>query len=302
MTKSILIFILFQIMTSYSMAAEKCDLKHFKSLYIKLQQELNYEGKDAVYNSKTNALSLKAHDSQGLSLEESYGGKVYEKILHKQYTNALRKVALLYRHTKSAPSDSSPYDNEVVKFFQSIDDEKQKYPMEDFKKFETLVNSLKDSSQKSNLDAKSKINSQDAYLLKKLLIHAYDTICRTQAYNTGKKLSANDRVKAKNSIDSALTMMTQSFKDNVKAINESDKKKNQSNSEIIETSLTSREETVNSAIKDNLKDLKKWLNAQSPSCQKEILNLKNFNNIQPCNYKKFIESIMVVDDNEFKDY
>lgn len=302
MKKTLLLVLILQAVTSLSMAAEKCDIKQFKNLYIRLQQELNYEGKDAVYNTKNNSLTLKAHDLKGHNLEESYGGKVYEKILHKQYTNALRKVALLYRHTKAGPTETSAYDNEVVKFFQSIDDEKQKYPMEDFKKFETLVNSLKDSSQKTNLDEKSKINAQDAYLLKKLLIHAYDTICRTQAYNTGKKLSANDRAKAKNSIDSALTMMTQSFKDNIKAINESDKKKNQSASEIIEASLTAREETVNSAIKDNLKDLKKWLNAQTPSCQKEILNLRNFNNIQPCNYKKFIESIMVVDENEFKDY
>ena len=58
---------------SNSYASEqKCDLDEFKSLYIKLQNELNYEKKDAIYNKDKHRIELVNH-----ATGKEYGGKVF---------------------------------------------------------------------------------------------------------------------------------------------------------------------------------------------------------------------------------
>ena len=167
--------------------------------------------------------------------------------MQKQYTSALRKVALHYRHSEKAPDERKPEEIEVVNFFKSIDDP-SKYPLNDFNKFTKLVTELQKSSKKAFSDKpNSQINDQDVYLLQKLLIHAYDTICRTQNYILKKNQTADNKKAASISIEKALSMMTESFRKNVKELDTSD--------EIVEINLAAREATVNQAVNDNLNQL-----------------------------------------------
>ena len=70
------------------------EFNDFKSLYIKLQNELNYEGKDA-YLDKKYQVRLKPHGK-----DAAYPGREFESALFGEYQNSLRKIGKLYQSAK----------------------------------------------------------------------------------------------------------------------------------------------------------------------------------------------------------
>ena len=102
MTKVIkkLFFLFLSGLFCINIQAEECKIDEFKSLYIKLQNELNYEHKDSRYNKKTHKIELVKHNPN-----VEYGGKVFEKSLVREYENSLKKVGALFENFKLTSSD-----------------------------------------------------------------------------------------------------------------------------------------------------------------------------------------------------
>ena len=244
----------------------------FKKLYIAIQNNLNYEKKDAVLENGKVKLSI--HTG------EDYGGKLFEDALFHEYQNSLIKVAKVYQNSKNNIGKPQKTNDTLVAFFKGID-EKTSF---EYEKFNDLLSELKKESTNMNTSAADKqfvLNDNDLYLLKQLLVHAQDKVCTIEKYN--KQTVKNDKYeKIKNS---PLNKMIGALQ-KAKITADSDLK------------LVNTDSAIKSAVTKQMEDLRVWmrkLNSENPECYKEIKDNDEYiqYDIQACNYRKFIDSLTV---------
>ena len=281
--------------------SKSCDaLKaDFTTLYITLQQSLNYEGKDAVY-IKGRGIQLKKHEGG------EYQGKLFEDMLFTQYQNSLKKVgALLIKNGKLANSDEVYKENDIISFFKSID---PNFDLTKYPDIDSLVNKLAEKSAetfKDDADKNKIINKEDKYLLAKLLIHAKDRICTVE--KTKLKKGKVDQ-KIIDLANSPLNRMVQALKsaningnETIQDIKNSDDilgEKTKVNSiklnanGELESIIVEDNKAIKSAVLDNLHAFEKWINAHK-SCLSFFKSNsgKLIPGVQSCNFQKFIDSI-----------
>ena len=270
MTKAInrIFFIFLSGLLYINSQAEECKIDDFKSLYVKLQNELNYENKDSRYNKKTHQIELVKHTPN-----EAYGGKVFEKSLAREYENSLKKVGAIFDNFKHGSSAFEKSDTELINFFQNI--ESNSHQEIETSKFNTILEQIQKKSHElyQEKDPAYIINDSDIYLLKKLLIHASDKICGVELSEMKKTHSNKEIEKTKqlpiNRLVNFLNKPNQDFK------------------------IIDGPKAVSLAIQEQLDNLRLWLANQSTECQNIIRNnIGNFNNVQECNYKHFIDSTL----------
>jgi hypothetical protein len=244
----------------------------FKKLYIAIQNNLNYEGKDA--SVEKGKIKLSAHSGK------DYEGRVFEDALFHEYQNSLTKVAKVYQLSKKSGNEDLKSNPSLVDFFKAIDTKTTL----DYGKFDKLLDELKKSSASKNTSTADKqfiINDNDVYLLRQLLTHAQDKICGIDAYNKqSKKIEKLENIK-----NAPINRMLYALQ-NGNISSESDLK------------LVNTKTVVESAVATQMEGLRKWmkdLNAKNPSCFKLIKNDTAFiqNGIQSCNYKKFVDSLIL---------
>ncbi|MDD4976343.1 MAG: hypothetical protein PHY93_18435, partial [Bacteriovorax sp.] len=245
----------------------------FKKLYIAIQNNLNYEKKDASIIDK-GKIKLSTHAGT------DYEGKVFEDALFHEYQNSLTKVAKVYQISKKAGNEDLKENPSLVDFFKAIDTKTTL----DYGKFDKLLNELKQSSSLKNTSDADKqfiINDNDVYLLRQLLTHAQDKICGMEKYNKqSKKIEKLENIK-----NAPINRMLYALQNgNISA--ESDLK------------LVNTKTVVESAVAKQMESLRKWaqdLNTKNPNCFKLIKNDIRFiqNGIQSCNYKKFVDSLIL---------
>ena len=244
----------------------------FRKLYIALQNSLNYDGKDAVLDK--GILKLVAHTGK------DYEGKLFEDNLFREYQNSLTKVAKVYQVSKKAGNEDLKSNPDLVDFFKALD---TKTSM-DFGKFDKILDGLKKSSEVKNTSESDKqfiINDNDIYLLKNLLIHAQDRICRTEKYaSKSKKVDELENLK-----NAPLNRMLNALQ-------------NGNISADSDLNLVKTDTVIKSAVNNQMENLRKWmkdLNNSNPNCFKAIKNDPAFiqNGIQSCNYKKFVDSLIL---------
>jgi hypothetical protein len=279
-------------------AAKECyspaELNDFKTLYIKLQNELNYEGKDA-YLDKKYQVQLKPHGK-----DKAYPGREFESALFGEYQNSLRKIGKLYQSAKFENDDSFKSNEVLVNFMKAIDDKSSE--SEDFinkTKIKDVINALEEASQKKYAksgDKKFMINAGDKYLLEKLLTHAQDRVCSVNKFeetNKGTALFKADYLKqVKNA---PLNILVNTIKN---APIEKDSKIDLRGPSDLTASLVDSDVAVQSAVADNLNQLSAWVKkvkAQGPKClasiKSKVFANKIQNNIQGCNFGHFIETL-----------
>ena len=253
------------ILNSYS---DECKIDEFKSLYIKLQNELNYENKDAHYDEVKHRIVMSRHNPQ-----EEYGGKIYENSLAREYENSLKKVGAIFDKFKQTPSSFTKSNTELVNFFRNIETNAG-HSIETSQFNDVLLQIQKKSSDLfKNSNPSAVITDSDLYLLRKLLIHASDKICSVEASEMRKGKFKNDIEKIKrlpiNRLTNFLKKPNQSFK------------------------LVDGPKAISQSVEDQLNNLKKWLKNQDSGCLSIIRNkMSGFNNIQECNYKHFFDSVL----------
>ena len=259
---------------SFAAENESCESakSEFRKLYIAIQNNLNYEKKDAFLEK--GKVKLRAHG------EKDYGGKLFEEALFHEYQNSLIKVAKVYQNSKKSEDDSLKSNEGLVNFFKAIDN---KSPLES-DKFDSLLDELKKISAKNNtteIEKKFIITDNDIYLLKKLLIHAQDKVCTLAKYNgQSKKKAELESVK-----NAPLNRMLEALQ-NGKITSKSD------------LQLVNTESAIKSAVTKQMEDLRLWmkkLSLEHPDCFKAIKNNPDFiqYDIQTCNYKKFVNSLVL---------
>ncbi|MEA9358594.1 hypothetical protein SHI21_20320 [Bacteriovorax sp. PP10] len=284
--------------TAIFAASNQCfsanELNDFKTLYIKLQNELNYEGKDA-YLDKKYQVQLKPH-----SKDKAYPGREFETALFGEYQNSLRKIGKLYQSAKFENDDSFKSNEVLVNFMKAIDDKSSE--SQDFinkTKIKDVINALEEASQKKyakSSDKKFMINAGDKYLLEKLLTHAQDRVCSVSKYeetNKGTALFKADYLKqVKNA---PLNILVNTIKN---APIEKDSKIDLREPSDLTASLIDQDVAVQSAVADNLNQLSAWVKkvkAQGPKCLASIKSKDFANkiqaNIQGCNFGHFIETL-----------
>ncbi|MBC7539389.1 MAG: hypothetical protein H7281_11250 [Bacteriovorax sp.] len=270
-----LVGVLLQLLiASTSFAAQKSSCEsakaEFKDLYIKIQQNLNYEGKDA--SLVKGKVKLTAHDGK------DYEGKVFEEALFHEYQNSLTKVAKVYQFSKKTGNDDLNSNPALVDFFKAID---KKLTL-DIGKFENLLNELKKASELKNTSAADKkfiINENDVYLLRQLLTHAQDKICGMDKYAKQSKKDA----KLENIKNAPLNRMLYALQNgNISA---------DSDLQLVNTKTVTE-----SAVAQQMQSLREWMQ----KLKKDNVNCFNAigknplivqNNIQSCNYKLFVDSL-----------
>jgi len=249
--------------------AEECKIDDFKFLYIKLQNELNYENKDSRYNKEKHQIELVKHDPR-----EAYGGKIFEKSLAREYENSLKKVGAIFDNFKHASSEElGKSDTQLINFFHSI--ESNSPQSIETSQFNTILKQIQKKSYDLYKDKYPNfvINNSDIYLLKKLLIHASDKICGVELSELKKTHSNIEIEKTKqmpiNRLVNFLSKPNQDFK------------------------IIDGPKAVSLAIEEQLDNLRNWMANQSTGCQDKIRNtIGNFNHVQDCNYKHFVDSIL----------
>ena len=270
MTKAIkkLFFLFLSGLFCINIQAEECKIDEFKSLYIKLQNELNYEHKDSRYNKKTHKIELVKHNPN-----VAYGGKVFEKSLVREYENSLKKVGALFENFKQTSSDMDNSNPELINFFRNIESSS---PQEiETSQFNTILEQIQKKSYdlyKTNAPSYV-INNSDIYLLKKLLIHASDKICRVELSELKKTHSNKYIEKTKQlPINRLVNFLKKSDQDH---------------------KIVDGPRAISLAIEEQMDNLRYWMANQSVECQNKIRNnLGNFNNVQECNYKHFIDATL----------
>lgn len=257
-------------------AAGSCakEKKEFRELYIKLQQDLNYEGKDAYLDK--GVLKLKKH-SEGTN----YEGKIFEDALFKEYQNTLRKVAKVYQSTKfESPSTDISSNPELVNFMKSIEStDNEKYIKDS--DINTVIDTLAAQSEKNEKNKKFIINNNDKYLLKKLLTHAQDRICSVDAFikSGGKRTKLFDADYLKQVKNAPLNRLITTIRDA--------KIGKDSNLELVNENTA-----INSAILADMENLRKWMSNHAAACFKAIQNPAFIQaNIQSCNYRSFLKDL-----------
>ena len=253
----------------------------FKVLYLKLQQSLNYEGKDVqITNPKTGAFVLVPHKG------EEYEGKIFEKKLFKEYQNSLRKVGAIYQAAKfDAANNPADFNSNtaLVDFIKAVDGgDGAKYISGT--NIDSVIEQLQKASEsKYPADSKLRISANDKYLLKKLLTHAQDRLCSINEYIRTKKgtkfFSAEEMEKKKNA---PLNQLLLAVKD-AKLTKDSD-------IQVVDTDVA-----INSAIQENINALSKWIKEASAGCKAAVASNAFMNSIQTgiqsCNYGEFVKSL-----------
>lgn len=271
--------------TLNSSSTNNCKIKQdeFRRLYLELQAKyLNYEGKDTTFDSKGNIV-LVPHKANA-----PYAGKEFEEAIFKEYLNSVSKVAKLFQDAKFRPEISKP-NTKLIDFISSIDSDKDTFINDSSKEIADIVEMLYQESNKrykSSADAKYALTERDKYLLKKLVTHAQDRLCSVNFYDKNRektkyftKTELHQQMNAPiNRIIYAIREAKITDKDRI-VLYEPDQL------------MVNGKEAVHSAIKAHINDIAKFVR-ENNACIARIKDL-NFlqKNIQPCNYKQFIESL-----------
>lgn len=270
------------------------ELNDFKTLYIKLQNELNYEGKDA-YLDKNYQVRLKPHGK-----DQAYPGREFESALFGEYQNSLKKVGKLYQSAKFENDENFKSNEVLINFIKAIDNKSTE--TQDFinkTKIKDVLNALEEASKKrfsKSSDKKFMITAGDKYLLEKLLIHAQDRVCSVNKYEATNKDTALFKADYLKQIKNApLNILVNTIKN---APIEKDSKIDLRPSSDLVATLVDPDVAIQSAVADNLNQLSAWVKkvkAQGPECFAAIKRKEFANNIQGniqgCNFGQFIETL-----------
>lgn len=267
----------------YALSKNCVDEKiEFKKLYIELQKSLNYEGRDAYLDGK-GIVQLKPHKN------EPYEGKIFEEALFREYQNSLRKVALIYQSEKFNKKTSSPSEQNqnpaLVSFIKAIDDDDNSNYIISNNVNDVIDKLQKSSEEKFQNQPKLQLNSNDKYLLKKLLTHAQDRIYSIEKYqktgNRDRNFTVEELEKKKNA---PLNQLIHALKD----------AKITSDTDIKLDIISDEKVAINSAIASNINALSNWAK-KNATCLSQVKNRTFISSIQAgiqaCNYEKFIETL-----------
>ncbi len=264
------------------------DLAKFKELYIELQKQLNYEGKDAYLDAK-GVVQLKAHPK-----DAPYPGKVFEDALFGEYQNSLRKVGRLYQLSKFEGDDSFKSNPTLLKFMEAIEDKgSASTEFVSKTKIDDVIDALEIASKKkfaNTNDKKFALTAGDKYLLKKLLTHAQDRICSVKKYEDTGKGTAHFRADYLQQVKNApLNRLVNSLKT---AQIGKDSKIDLKASTL---DLVDEDVAVKSAVAEHVTNLSNWVKNNKDRCLTAIRSRPFMNsiqsNIQGCNYLQFIDSL-----------
>jgi hypothetical protein len=268
----------------------------YRTLYLCLQQQLDYDGKKTILKNG------KAVSSEDKAPEGASNGKKFQDALYKEFKNSLIKVAALYQTAKKdSPEPVSEKDSkgkEIIGLLKIIDPEIVNYKDDahiNFNKF--FENLLSKSKEKFKDNEKLQLNSDDILLLQKLLIHAQDRVCLLQRLETkGKATKSFSKEYLKEVAQSPLNQL-------LLALKQSD-----SPDKVLlkPEEFTKDELAIQESVKSAFKSLKDFYNdknykqcLQDKNKQLAIMNSIQ-DNIQVCNYKKFLDALNGPDTNNLE--
>ena len=263
------------------------ELADFKKLYIELQKQLNYEGKDAYLDAK-GVVQLKAH------VGKDYEGKLFEEALFREYQNTLRKVGKIYQAGIAGEAQEFKSNPLLVHFMKVIEDESP--ASKDFiakTKIKDVIDALAKESEKkfgNTTDKKYAINAGDKYLLEKLLTHAQDRLCTVSQFEIdGKPTKLFKDVNYLKKIQNApLNRLVQSLKQ-AKINKDSKIDLNAPALDLVDPDVTTK-----SAVAEHMQNLANWVK-KNKHCDKKIRSIGFMNsiqaNIQSCNYNLMLDTL-----------
>lgn len=257
------------------LAAPACDVEKFKKQYIELQNALRYDGKKIDYKNG------KITPSKEEVSNEDTPGKKTERALYNNYLAALGKVKKIYEHLNSPDKVSSDEktvlaNNDVTKFFKAIDPNTSKNPGLDVN-IEKLVDELKKVKGKE-----FSLSENDAYLLKKLLVHSQDRVCTLENYLQSGKATQQRKKYLDDLKVAPLNKMIDSLK---KMVGTEDVK------------FADQDLAIEEAVKEGIENLHKM----ALDCKGRLNAVKFDEPIQACNFNKLVKSLSV-DDNSFRSF
>jgi hypothetical protein len=276
-----------------SAASSKKDCKPalsaFRTLYLCLQKQLDYDGKKTLFDTQGKVVDNSS--SVPLPPGTLSNGQLFEKVVFAEFQNALKKVAILYQEA-SQKTDNSQLHNQNTKllaFLETLSNLKASGKNSDpYKKF--LDDLLKKSETKFGKNDTKALNAGDIYLIKNLMIHAQDKICSINSYNKkggrGTTLfSADELKKVKESPINKLMTALKASASIATPI-------------TLDENLTDEDKTIKAAVNEAYDNIKNFYNtninclknkktgALAPSFIDTIQG-----NIQSCNYRHFIETL-----------
>ena len=263
------------------------ELANFKKLYIELQKQLNYEGKDA-YIDQNGIVKLKSHTGK------EYEGKVFEEALFKEYQNTLKKVGKIYQANLASDSQVTTSNPLLVNFMKAIENENA--VTQDFIskiKIKEVIEELAKESEKkfnSGSDKKFILNAGDKYLLEKLLTHAQDRLCTVNQFDKdGKPTRIFKDVNYLKKIQNApLNRLIQSIK-NAKISRDSKIDLSNPSLDLVDPDVATK-----SAITEHMNNLANWVK-NNKHCESKIRSSTFMNsiqaNIQACNYSLMLDTL-----------
>ena len=261
----VILFTILSLVQVEVLAAASSCTEEFKKQYIKLQNDLRYDGKEIAYvNGKIKVLPAEVSN-------ENTPGKEVERALYYNYQASLGKVKKIYDYLNKADvsaQDKKILENpEVTKFFKSIDPASPKKTNLDVN-IETLLNKLGEVKEKA-----FSLGPEDKYLLHKLIVHARDRICTLEEYTKNSKLSKLRRKYLDDLKTAPLNLMIDSLRKMV------------GNEDI---QFADQDLAIKLAVKSGIEELHKI----AQNCKKSNLLAIKFNEpIQACNYRKLIDSL-----------
>jgi len=271
MKSAILFITILSLFAELAFAGPSCDVEKFKKQYIDLQNALRYEGKKIEYKKG----KIIPTDEQ-VSDEDS-PGKRTEQILYNNYIAALGKVKKIYAHlngeNKSTEEKTLASNDAITKFFKAIDPNNTKSTALDLSA-DKLVDQLKKVKDKP-----FSLTENDAYLLKKLIVHSQDRVCTLEKYLQGKpqktKYLEDLKKEPLNKIIEQLRGMMKS--DDVQ--------------------FAVQDLAIDQAVQEGINNL----HQMALVCKNTLYTVKFDEPIQACNYQKFIKSLGA-DDASFKSF
>lgn len=269
MKSTIVLITIMSLYAAQAFAGQACDVEKFKKQYIDLQNALRYDGKKIEYkNGKITA------SKEQVSNDETPGKKT-ERALYNNYLAALGKVKKIYEHLKSPDKVSADdktilANNDVTKFFKAIDPNTSRNPSLDVN-IEKLVEELKKVKDKD-----FSLTENDAYLLKKLLVHSQDRVCTLENYLQSGKASQQRKKYLDDLKDAPLNKMVESLK---KMVGTEDVK------------FADQDLAIEEAVKEGIENLHKI----ALDCKGRLNAVKFDEPIQACNFNKLVKSLSVED-------
>lgn len=269
MKSTIVLITIISLYATQVWAAPACDVEKFKKQYIDLQNALRYDGQKIEYkNGKITA------SKEEVSNDDTPGKKT-ERALYNNYLAALGKVKKIYEHLNSPDKVSADEktvvtNNEVTKFFKAIDPNTSKSPSLDIN-IEKLVDELKKVKGKDY-----SLNENDAYLLKKLLVHSQDRVCTLENYLQSGKATQQRKKYLDDLKVAPLNKMIESLK---KMVGTEDVK------------FADQDLAIEEAVKEGIDNLHKM----ALNCKGRLNSIKFDEPIQACNFNKLIKSLSVED-------